>query len=239
VSLREQVAAAAEVRDADQEAAKAAQDAAQAAKAAAEVEERVREGDAKVTPAQVEKAHAESRFARLRREHAERKAARARAEVAERIRREAVDAAKATIGPDQLDVLGDAYEAAQAALAKLVGACRAYNSNLQAAYHELGQAGFGGDGSGYDRGQASGTPTPSDWSHTMVSSHVGEHGFVRIEGETYDRIYPRDLLMMLIERYGNEGRPFRTTVAAVLTQGAGKVSADEQRHLRYQLGLKG
>jgi hypothetical protein len=238
VSLREQVAQAPEVTAADAEAAKAAQEAAQAAKAAAEVEERVREGDTKVTPTHVEKAHSESRFARLRREHAERKAARARAEAAERIRQEAVDAAKSTIGPEALDELGDAYEAAQAALAELVGACRAYNSSLNAAYHQLGQAGFGGDGSGYDRGQASGTPTPSDWSHTTVSSHVGEHGFVRIEGETYERVYPRDVLMMLIEPYGNEGRPFRNTIGATLVQGGGKVNDDDKRHLRYQLGLR-
>jgi hypothetical protein len=79
--------------------------------------------------------------------------------------------------------------------------------------------------SGLSRWAESGTLTPAPGPRNApVASRVGQHGFVRIEGGTYERIYPRDLLMMLIEPYGNEGRPFRNTVDATLVHGSGKVT---------------
>jgi hypothetical protein len=178
MSLREQVAKAPEVLDAEQEAAKAAREAEEAAQAAAEIEERVREGDPKVTAAQVERVHSESRFARLRREHAERKAARARQEAAERARREAVDAAKQALGPEALDAIGDSYADAQEALAKLVAACRAYDRSFMAAYDRLGRAGFGG---AHDPSHAAGGPPPADWSHTTVSGSLSDNARIMVE----------------------------------------------------------
>ncbi|MEV0438968.1 hypothetical protein AB0I84_09410 [Streptomyces spectabilis] len=121
--------------------AQAEQHAADAEQTLAAMEERVRDGDEDVTPAQLAEARELGRFARLRAEAARRKAERATAKAAEQERARLTAKAVALVDQEaDPATVATAYEQARTALAALVAAVTAHDNALHQAAHLLRQA---------------------------------------------------------------------------------------------------
>ncbi|MFD9905886.1 hypothetical protein [Streptomyces sp. NPDC059063] len=119
----------------------AEQHAAEAEQTLAAMEERVRDGDEDVTPAQLAEARELGRFARLRAEAAARKAERAAAKAAEAKRRRKTERALALLAEHAPQDLAAKYAAARDALAAFITASDAFDDSLTEAADLLKSAG--------------------------------------------------------------------------------------------------
>ncbi|MFF3897919.1 hypothetical protein ACFYY3_33160 [Streptomyces sp. NPDC001812] len=130
--------------DTPPEVAQADAEAREADELLATLEERVRDGDDKITPQQLTEQRELGRFARLRAEAARRKADRAAADAENKRRQKLTNDALALVEQqgDRAPV-ADAYERARAAIADLLAAADAHDQAVTEAARMLRQAGHG------------------------------------------------------------------------------------------------
>ncbi|MEU7581957.1 hypothetical protein AB0B50_30715 [Streptomyces sp. NPDC041068] len=119
----------------------AEQQAAEAERALTAMEERVRDGDEDVTPAQLAAARELGRFARLRAEAAHRKAERTAAKAAETERRRTTERALALLAEQPPQALATQYAAARDALAEFIAASDAFDDAVTEAARLLKDTG--------------------------------------------------------------------------------------------------
>ncbi|WP_127353902.1 hypothetical protein [Actinacidiphila soli] len=149
--------------DAPPEVTQAEAEAREADNLLAALEERVRDGDSKVTPQQLAEQRELGRFAKLRAEAARRKAERAAADAAETERARVIAQAVTLVEQADPAKVAAAYDAARTAVAELVAAVAAHDDAMREAAALLRQV----EAPAIMRHVAS--PTGGDWEHAPAS----------------------------------------------------------------------
>ncbi len=165
----------------------------EAAATVATLEERVRDGDITITPAELEDARGLSRFARLRKEAAERKAEKARQAAAEQRRTEVVTAARAALAEHSIDDLTGRYRAARDALRVLIEGIEQRNTTIRDVSLKLVGAGI----------HQSRPDLPEHWKRA-VQVYPGGNPVIDDEGVRHAQITAGDVVLRLVHQLAAE-----------------------------------